>query len=102
VIAALGHALASTGDRAGAENVLAELEERASRGYVSPVLLAQVHVGLGDPVRALAALERARAQRAADLIWLGVRPVFAPLHGVPAFGALLEAIGLPGPVPVRR
>jgi eukaryotic-like serine/threonine-protein kinase len=104
VVAALGHALASAGNAEGAANVLAELEGRAARAYVSPVLLAQVHVGLGDRARALAALERAHTQRAADLIWLGVRPVFAPLHGEPAFASLLGTVGLPAPrgVPSRR
>jgi serine/threonine-protein kinase len=94
VVAALGHALAASGDRAGAEAALAELEARASSAYVSPVLVAQVLVGLGERERALEALAHARSIRAADLIWLGVRPVFVPLRGEPDFDALLEAIGL--------
>jgi serine/threonine-protein kinase len=95
IVAALGHTLARAGDRAGAEATLAELEEAARRRYVSAALPAQVHAGLGDRERAIAELTRARADRAADLIWLGVRPVFAPLHGDPEFRALLEAVGLP-------
>jgi serine/threonine-protein kinase len=95
VVAALGHALGRAGDRREAEALLAELHARAERAYVSPVLTAQVHVGLGDAAGALSELARARTWKAADLIWLAVRPVFAPLRSEPAWRPLLSSIGLP-------
>jgi tetratricopeptide (TPR) repeat protein len=102
VVAALGHALARSGDPNGARAVLLELHGRAETAYVSPVLLAQVHVGLGDPESAHSELARARTCKAADLIWLAVRPVFRPLHGAPAFESLLDSVGLLGVASLRH
>jgi hypothetical protein len=61
---------------------------------VSPGRLAQVHIGLGEHAEALDRLEQAAAERAADVAWLGVRPVFASLRGQPRFVKLLKRLGL--------
>ena len=53
--------------------------------YVSPTLLAQVHIGLGEPDAALDALEQAASIRVTDLIWLKVRPVFDPMRAQQRF-----------------
>jgi hypothetical protein len=45
-------------------------------------------------VQALDRLETAHAQKAADLAWLAVRPVFASLRTEPRFLALLSDMGL--------
>jgi serine/threonine-protein kinase len=94
-VAALAHALAGRGDEARARELLNELEARAAHAYTSPVLLAQVHTALGEREAALSRLEEAVEQRSADLIWLGVRPVFDPLRGEARFEALLDSVGLP-------
>ena len=95
VIAALAHARAGAGNRAGARDLLGQLEMRAADRYESPVLLAQVEIALGDTARALTHLHAAITQRAADLMWLGVRPIFDPLRSHPDFGRLLESLRLP-------
>ena len=92
ILAALGYLHGNRGDVDAARQILAELQRLAAERYVSPARLAQVHVGLGEQGEALARLEQARAERAVDLAWLGVRPVFARLHREPRFGALVQAI----------
>ncbi len=79
--AAIGHLRAAAGDAGEAREALSRLEERAQLGYVSPTLLAQVEAGLGHDDAARALLEKARAERAPDFIWAGVRPVFDGLLG---------------------
>ena len=92
-VAGLAHAHAISGTHAKAEALLQELLERGERSYVSPTLIAQIHIGLGDQKSTLEWLERAYEIRAADLIWLKVRPVFHDVRGTPRFAALLEKVG---------
>ena len=61
---------------------------------------AEVHVGIGEHAEALNRLEEAHAERAADLAWLNVRPVFASLRDEPRFAALLNAMRLSPSSPV--
>ena len=56
------------------------------------MLLAQVHVALGEPGDALDLLEQALAGRAADLPLLTLRPSFDPLFSLPRFDAIVEAL----------
>ena len=95
ITVALAHARAANNDHEGARTLLDQLESRANDRYESPVLLAQIALGLGDEVRALALLQAALVQRSADLMWLGVRPIFDPLRSHPEFGRLLESLRLP-------
>jgi len=92
-MAALGHCLAASGNRSEATELLAKLEQRAQTEYVSPVLAAQVYIGLGEDGAALDRLEEAAELRSTDLIWLGVRPVFDPLRSESRFDALLRRMG---------
>ena len=62
---------------------------------MSPVKLAQAHVGLGEMEKALDRLEDAAAERAADFAWLDVRPEFAPLRAAPRFQALGRLLETP-------
>jgi len=89
---ATAHALAY--HRPEAEALLADLERRSREVYVSPALLAQVHLGLADHAAALERLEDAAARRTADVVWLKVHPIYDPVRGHPRFRALLEAIHL--------
>ncbi len=93
-VAVLGYAYAISGDHAKAAEFGGKLEAQAANRYVSPALPAWIHLGLGDHDRALAQLELAYGERATDLIWLRVRPVFDPLRGDPRFESLCSRIGL--------
>ncbi|MGA2384715.1 MAG: protein kinase [Gemmatimonadales bacterium] len=89
---ATAHALAYHRDEA--ERLLGELERRSRGGYVSPALLAQIHIGLGNPEAALERLEEAAALRAADLVWLKIHPIYDTVRGHPRFRALLTQLNL--------
>lgn len=96
-LAALAHALAIAGETEEAEeaeSLLQRLDDRSSRAYVSPALQAQVLIGLGRHDEALDRLEAAADERAADLIWTGVRPVYDPLRGSPRFEAIVGEVGV--------
>lgn len=90
----LGYARAVAGDHAEARALLDELAQLGARRYVSPVLTAAIHIGLRELEITLEHLNRAHAQRAALLVWLGVRPIFDPLRADPGFRSLCAAIGL--------
>ena len=95
VLAMLAHAYAAGGQTAEARDILASLETRFADGYGSPVLKAQILLGLGEQDRALDLLEEAAGIRAADVVWLGVKPIYEPLRADPRFGAILKTVGLP-------
>jgi len=92
VLAALGYLHGRSGRTDAARRALDELWRLARERYVSPARLAQVHVSLGESSEALAQLERAQAERAADLAWVGVRPVFADLMGETRFQAIRNTV----------
>jgi tetratricopeptide (TPR) repeat protein len=94
VVAALGYAHGRAGNHESAKRLGGELEEIASRGYLSPVVTAVALVGQGEREKAVDALEDALRCRALDLGWLGVRPAFAQLADDPRFQALRARIGL--------
>jgi serine/threonine protein kinase/Tfp pilus assembly protein PilF len=94
ILAALGYLHGRSGNHEGAQQTLRELVSLGERRYVSPAKVAQVHVGLGDAAGALDCLEAAHAERAADLAWLGVRPVFATLRSEPRFISLLKDMAI--------
>ena len=95
VSAALGHTYARLGQEKHARTFLARLHDAARKRYVSPTLLAQVHLGLGDHELAIHHLEEAWRLRSADLIWLGVHPLYDPLRKEPRFHGLLRKLKLP-------
>ncbi len=89
----LGYAYAVTGRRREAEAVLAALEERSKKRYVSPQAFAIVHIGLGNKAKALGLLEKAYEERSLDLLGLTAEQ-FDPLRSDPRFQDLLRRIGL--------
>jgi len=92
--AALATAHAFAYHRDEAERRLGELEQRSRASYVSPALLAQIHIGLGNPEAALERLEEAAALRAADVVWLKIHPIYDCVRGHPRFRALLTQLNL--------
>lgn len=92
--ALLGHILARQGEEAKARSLLRELEAEASTGYVSPVALSTLFLGLGDRDRAMDWLERSYEERRGWLTYLRVNALFDPLRGMPRFEALRERMKL--------
>jgi len=97
-LAVLSHAHALSGDEANALAVLAELErhrEAPGRGYVSPVLIAYAHEGLGRTERSLEWLDKGFEERDGWLVFLNAFPRFESLRGEPRFQDLLQRLDLP-------
>ena len=92
VVAALAYVQALAGQSKDARNAMDELVRMSGRRYVSPVLLSQVALGLGDTDRALEYLREAYAVRSTDLVWIGVRPVFDAVRSEAAFVELRSQI----------
>jgi DNA-binding SARP family transcriptional activator/TolB-like protein len=89
--ARLAYGLARAGQDGEARTHLAALERESRTGYVTPVELARVRLGLGDREGALADLARARADGASALVIVSADPCFAPLRDDARFVALLPA-----------
>ena len=96
ILAALGYALARDGQTDAARATLATLSELATQRYISPVLLSQVEIGLGDKAGALEHLQEAFKVRATDLVWIAVKPVFDDLRQDHEFAELSSQIFLIG------
>ena len=93
--AALGYAYAKGGKRREASQILHDLLEQTTAGYVSPFLVALVHVGLSDEDQALDWLDRAYEDRAHWLVYAKAWPFFDDLRSHARFAALLGRVGLP-------
>jgi len=83
------------GKRGEALKMLAELQNPSRQSHLPPVLVAAVHAGLGDKQEALTWLEKAYAERAADLVMLKVDPMFDPLRSDSRFRDLLRRMNFP-------
>jgi len=94
LIALYGHALAKSGDVAGAHKALADLRHLAQSRYVSSIYVAAIQLGLGEKSNALDGLERAYHERNDYLAYLGVDPIADPLRSEPRFTELLHKIGI--------
>lgn len=92
IVASHAHACAVTGRQRDAERILAMLEDRAAKTYVSSAALALVHVGLGQLDRALELFEQALRERSGWLVLLAREPRLDPLRSHPRFQALLREI----------
>jgi DNA-binding winged helix-turn-helix (wHTH) protein/TolB-like protein len=89
-LALVGYAHGLSGNRQQARQILSTLEE----GGAPQVLQAQVHLGMGATQEAVAALERAYAERDVRMVFLGVEPTWTPLHADRRFVALLKRMNL--------
>ena len=90
-----GYISAVTGDRAGALNVLVDLETLSRARYIPAYALATVYAGLGMTNEAFAQLDRAVAERSAYLDYLSVEPTLDRLRNDPRFSLLLQRVDLP-------
>jgi TolB-like protein/DNA-binding winged helix-turn-helix (wHTH) protein len=93
-VAFVAHAKARAGDKMGARKILADLEVRARRTYVSPWLFAIIYAGLDEKENAFLWLEKCYQGREHDLVFTNVWPMFNNLHSDPRYLNLLRRIGL--------
>jgi tetratricopeptide (TPR) repeat protein len=89
-----GHALAIVGDKAGAQQVLAKLEQSSKTRYVPALYFAAVYTGLGDKDHAFQWLEKAFTEQNDRLVYLGVDPMADLLRSDPRFQQLMKRSGL--------
>jgi hypothetical protein len=82
------------GRKSDAKKILRELEDRAKEEYIDPVLIAYIHVALGDKDQAIAWLTKALENRSGLLPWLNVEPKFDGLRDDPRFLDLAKRMGL--------
>ncbi|MFY9607375.1 MAG: tetratricopeptide repeat protein [Blastocatellia bacterium] len=94
VIANLGHAYAVSGRRDKAQQVLAESKRQSKRRYISPFMIAIVHVGLDEKDQAFQWLEKAYDDRSVWMVFLKVDPRLDSLRSDPRFVGLLQRMGL--------
>jgi TolB-like protein/Flp pilus assembly protein TadD len=94
MISLYGHALALSGDAAGARKALDDLHRIARSRYVSSLYFAAVYTGLSENHTALDWLDRAYTERNDRLVYLGSEPMADPLRSDPRFARLLAKIGV--------
>jgi len=90
----LGHALAVSGDLAGAQGIVDRLVALSRERAVAEDSVAIVYAAMGRHDEAFAWLDRACDERSPWLIWLHVDPRFDVLRDDPRFAALLARVGL--------
>jgi len=95
VLGPLGNALGRAGRLGEARSVLTELESIQKTDGTDGVALAMVHLGLGETRQAIIWLRQAADTHVADVLFIGVDPVFDSLRGDADFQALCARLGLP-------
>ncbi|MEX2271839.1 MAG: protein kinase [Vicinamibacterales bacterium] len=93
-LALFAHISATAGRAGEARRILAQLNEMATRTYVSPGIIPGAYVRLGDHDSALAWLERAYNERANSTAYLAVDLDLQPLRNDPRYQSLLRRVGL--------
>lgn len=77
----LARAQLAAGNRAAAEQILRQLEQRGKNGdYLPPYYMAVLYGQLGDRDHAFAELNRAVAERTGAMVWAEVDPSLDPLR----------------------
>ena len=94
-IAARGFVEGAAGRPEKAKAVLTELQDIATRRFVTAYGVALVYAGIGDSEAALTWLDRAFAERSHWLVWLRLDPRFERLQADPRFSELLDRIKFP-------
>jgi serine/threonine protein kinase/Flp pilus assembly protein TadD len=93
-VGVLGYAYGRSGNRERAKEHLHELMARAVHGYVPPMWIALVHLGLGDLESVFRYLDRAFEQRDGSLILITRAAEFDPVRDDARFKSLLGRMGL--------
>jgi tetratricopeptide (TPR) repeat protein len=91
----VAHDMALSGDKAGAEKIIADLQKLSKQTYVSPWLFAMIYPDLGDKEKAFTWLEKCYKKREHDLVFSKVWPMFDTLRSDPRYSDLMRRVGLP-------
>jgi len=94
VVGWLGMSLAKSGDRSGAQKILADLHAASTQVYILPTTFAWIHLGLGEIDEAYLWLERAIEERDPIIIPIKTLPFLDPLRTDPRFVGLLRTMRL--------
>jgi TolB-like protein/tetratricopeptide (TPR) repeat protein/class 3 adenylate cyclase len=94
-ISTQGHAYALAGDNAKVAIALQKLKQMAQKRYVSPCEIATVYAGMGDRERMFENLDQCYNQRAWEIIFLNVDPVFKSYRNDPRFLTIVKNLKLP-------
>src|SRR5438552_2456612 len=93
VLGLLAQAYAKLGQRDEALKMLGQLQQLATRRYVTSYSFALVHIALGEKDKAIDWLERSYRDRAGpDIALIKVDPFLDPLRGDPRFESLVQKI----------
>jgi hypothetical protein len=91
----LGHAYGLSGDKRGAEKVLAQLKELSKQRYVPAYDIAMVYLGIGDRDEVFQRLEQSYDERSAWMAYLNIDPRLDGLRSDPRFQEFVQRVGLP-------
>jgi serine/threonine protein kinase/Flp pilus assembly protein TadD len=95
ITGALAYAYAVSGNRGGAQQLLSELQNAASRRWITPYWIAMIYLGLGDRDNTFRWLEKAYDERSQWLVWLKSDPIVDSIRSDPRFQDLVRRIGFP-------
>jgi tetratricopeptide (TPR) repeat protein len=90
----LGYAYARSGRKDEARSLLQSFDWQAAREYVSPLIIAQIYLGLEDGERTFLWLQKACDTHVERLNELYVDPVYDPIRADSRFQHLLTCVGL--------
>jgi TolB-like protein/DNA-binding winged helix-turn-helix (wHTH) protein len=92
---ALAHAYAGIGRKAETQKILRDLEQKSTKIYVSPYLIATLYATLGDKDTAFKFLEKAYREKSLDLSWYLKSDLrIDNLRSDPRYQSLLRRVGL--------
>jgi len=94
-VSGLGYAYAVSGQSDEASNIVNQMKTSAKDEYIPAYYIAIVKAGLGNKDEALTWLERAFANRSAELPFCNTEPMLLSLRSEPRFRTLLRDMGLP-------
>jgi tetratricopeptide (TPR) repeat protein len=89
----MGWFYAMSGKKEKAYELLAELEERSKKGYVSSFWTALIYSALGELDKSFAWFEKALEERDGNMIYLTVVPIFNNVRSDPRYKQLLLKMG---------
>ena len=90
----VGYGHAVSGDRAGAEKILHDLDELAKKRYVTPGARVPVYLGLQDKEKILNWLEKCYDDQDGACWWLKIDQRYGSLRNDPRFQAIVRKVGL--------